>query len=223
MRHHRAKSGRLAIERIRAERKVSGRHQKASALIVCEGEFTEPFYLRGLIAYLQINSANVEVVAGQTRSNAVAVVKRARDRFVQMPRDRVFVVIDGEQADLPRALNHCKTPLQRENSKRGQSEICIEPIISLPCFEVWLLLHFRFSDQPFICYADLLPTLRAYLPDYAKKDPYIFFKAGAGEGLHRAMINAHRLRASKLQTGGKTPATDMDILVKSLRAISSAT
>lgn len=222
MRTSRAKTGPLAIERVRAERKAYGRHQKASVLIVCEGEFTEPFYLRGLISHLQINSANVEVVAGQTRSNAVAVVKRARDRFAQMPRDRVFVVIDGEQADLSRALHLCKIPVQRASRRLGRSEIKIETIISFPCFEVWLLLHFRYCDQPFLSFADVLPTLRAHLADYAKRDPYIFYKVGAGRGLERAITHAERLRASKQQTGGITPATDMDILVKSLRLISSA-
>ena len=59
-----------------------------------------------------------------------------------------------------------------------------------------------------------------HLTDYAKKDPYIFIKTGAGAGLTRAMTHAARLRASKLQTGGRIPATDMDILVKSLRMIS---
>lgn len=96
MRTNRARSGLLAIERARVDRKNSGRREKGSALIVCEGEFTEPYYLKGLLAHLDINSASVEVIAGQTRSNAVAVVKRARDRFQLNPRDRVFVVIDGE-------------------------------------------------------------------------------------------------------------------------------
>ncbi|MFM8246488.1 MAG: RloB family protein, partial [Burkholderiaceae bacterium] len=124
MRMHKVRSSLLATERAKAERKVSGRSASSSALIVCEGEFTEPFYLRGLLAYLNINSASVEVISGQTRSNAVAVVKRARDRFQQIPRDRVFTVIDGEQADLSRALHHCKTPLQRANARRGEPEIC---------------------------------------------------------------------------------------------------
>ena len=222
MRIHGAKSGVLATERGRAERKYAGRTTKGSALIVCEGEFTEPYYLKGLLTYLNINSANVEIIAGQTRSNAVAVVKRARDRFQQIPRDRVFVVIDGEQADLSRARQLCKTPLQRANARRGQPEIRIDPIVSLPCFEVWLLLHFRYCDQPFVNYADVLPQLRAHLTGYAKKDPYIFVKVGAGEGLQRAMIHAQRLRSSRWQTGGQSPATDMDQLVKSLRTISPA-
>lgn len=220
MRINRARSGSVVIERARVDRKNAGRREKGSALIVCEGEFTEPYYLKGLLAHFDINSASVEVIAGQTRSNAVAVVKRARDRFQLNPRDRVFVVIDAEQADLPRALQLCKTPVQRANTRNGQPEIRIEPIISAPCFEVWLLLHFRYCDQPFIAYADVLPALQAHLNDYAKKDPYIFIKTGAGAGLTRAMTHAARLRASKLQTGGRIPATDMDILVKSLRMIS---
>jgi len=220
MRNEKAKSGLLAIERARIHRKAFGRRERGGALIVCEGEFTEPYYLKGLLAYLNINSASVEIIAGQTRSNAVAVVKRARDRFQQIPRDRVFVVIDGEQADLSRALQLCKTPVQRVNPRLGQTEIKIEPIISFPCFEVWLLLHFRYCDQPFAAFSDVLPILKSYLTDYAKRDPHIFYKVGAGEGLERAISHARYLRASRQQTGGRSPATDMDVLVESLRGIS---
>ena len=93
MRTNRARSGLLAIERTRVDRKNSGRQEKGSALIVCEGEFTEPYYLKGFLAHLYINISSVDVIAGHTRSNAVAVVIRDLLPFPLSPNDRLFVVI----------------------------------------------------------------------------------------------------------------------------------
>lgn len=219
MRNNQAKHRQLAKERTKAERKKEGRRETGSALLVCEGECTEPFYLEGLLHHFGINTASVEIVRGQSRSNAVAVVNRARERFEQVPRDRVFVLIDAEQADLDQALKLCKSPLQRGNQKKGLAEIRIEPIVSVPCFEVWLLLHFRYCDQPFSNFTDVLPVLQADLPDYAKADPHIFAKVGGGEGLQRALLHAPRLRACLMQTAARSPATNMDTLVEALRAI----
>ncbi len=219
MRDNQAKHRRLAKEQAKTERKKAGRRETGSALLVCEGECTEPFYLHGLLQHLDINAASVEIIEGQTASNAVAVVNRARQRFDQVPRDRVFVLIDAEQKDLPQALKLCQTPVQRANKKKGLPEIRIEPIVSTPCFEVWLLLHFRYSDQPFGCFADVLPELQASLPDYFKADPRIFLKVGGGEGLELALLHVAKLRAALAQTGSNSPATDMDKLVEALRAI----
>lgn len=215
--HHKIRH--LAKERAKVERKKSGRRETSTALLVCEGQCTEPYYLKGVFHHLGINSASVEVMPGQTRSNAVAVVNRARSRFEQVPRDRVFVLMDAEQADLAQALKLCKTPLQRGRQKKGVPEIRIEPIISTPCFEVWLLLHFRFCDQPFVAFADVLPVLQAELPDYTKADQDIFAKVGGAEGLQRALLFAPRLRTSLEQTGASSPASDMDRLVEALISI----
>jgi hypothetical protein len=219
MQEKNAKRGRLAKERAKAERKKAGRRETGSALLVCEGECTEPYYLRGLLHHFGINSASVEVLPGQSNSNAVAVVNRARERFEQVPRDRVFVLIDAEQADLDQALKICETPLQRGNQKKAIPEIRIEPIINTPCFEVWLLLHFRYCDQPFRVFTDVLPELRVHLPEYSKADRDIFSRVGGGEGLQRALLHIPRLRTASENTGARSPASDMDVLVEALRTI----
>jgi len=213
------KNPKLVKARISTERKKVCRRERGSALLVCEGKCTEPCYLQGLLRYLEISAASVEIIEGQTNSNAVAVVKRARQRFDQVPRDRVFALIDAEQADLTKALKQCEKPLQHENKKKEIPEIRIEPILSSPCFEVWLLLHFRFSDQPLHNFASLLPELEVNLPNYQKNDPAIFLKVGGGEGLKRALVNTARLRNALCETGAINPSTDMDKLVEAMVAI----
>lgn len=219
MRDNQAKYRQLAKERAKIQRKQASRRESGSALIVCEGKCTEPFYLRGVLHHLGINEASVEILEGQSDTHAVAIVKRASQRFEQVPRDRVFVVIDAEQDDLAQALKLCDTPLQRANQKKELMEIKIEPIISTPCFETWLLLHFRYCDQPFTSYADILPELLVNLPGYFKADPRIFQKVGGGEGMERALSNTAKLREALTHMGSNSPATDMDRLVEALQAI----
>lgn len=216
MRDNQARQRQLAKERRRAERRTACRQELPTALLVCEGECTEPHYLKGLLDFLGINAVNVEVVPGQSRSNAVAVVRRARERFEQAPRDRVFVLIDAEQGDLAQALSLCDQPLQRSNRKKGLTEVCIEPILGNPCFEVWLLLHFRYCDQPFNNYAEVLAVLRAHLPEYSKADSRIFTRVGGGEGVRHALLYAPQLRAATARIGARRPGTDMDRLIAAL-------
>ncbi len=210
------KNPKLVKARIKAERKKASRRERGTALVVCEGKCTEPFYVQGLLKHLEISVASVEIIKGQKNSNAVAVVNRARQRFEQVPRDRVFALIDAEQADLTKALKQCEKPLQHENKKKEIPEIRIEPILSAPCFEVWLLLHFRFSDQPFHNFASLLPELEINLPNYQKNDPTIFLKVGGSAGLNHALVNTARLRNALNQTGASNPSTDMDKLVEAM-------
>lgn len=219
MRERSARNRQLAKERARIERKMSGRREAGSAFIVCEGACTEPYYLSALLRHLGINPASVEIVAGTSNSNAVAIMNRARERFEQAPRDRMFVLIDGDQNDLQRALQVCQVPLQRANKKRGIPEVCIEPVISTPCFEVWLLLHFRYSDRPFVDCLQVLGELKVDLPQYEKADPSSFERVGAAAGLQRAMQNASRLREALRRSSASSPATDMDRLVGALRGM----
>lgn len=219
MRENQPKHRQLAKEKRIAERRNKSRQESATAWIVCEGKTTEPFYIESLLAYLRVNTVSVGVVSGRSDSDAVSVVKRARDRFESEPRDRVFAVIDAEQSNLAEAIQYCKEPLQLANERKMLPEIRIEPIVSNPCFEVWLLLHFRYCDQPFRNYADVESELQADIFDYFKADPRIFDKVGGGDGVQRALLHAPRLRDLCAQTGAVSPVTDMDILVKALEQI----
>jgi hypothetical protein len=217
MRDNQPKYRQLACERRKAEREKRKRTERGAVLVSCEGKRTEPHYLRELRAALNVPAARVEIVEGQTESDAVAVVVRARQRFEQAPHfDCVFAVIDAEQGNLTEALELCDTPIQRASKKKGLAEVRVQPIISAPCFEYWLLLHFRYTDQPFARFAEVLPELLASLPDYFKADPRIFAKVGGLEGLGRALSHTAQLKRTLNATGATFPDTDLPMLVEAL-------
>jgi hypothetical protein len=211
---------RLAKDRHQHERRIAGRTEGSTALIVCEGLCTEPYYLSGLRQLFQINPASAVIVAGQSDADAVAVVNRARNRFEQAPFfNQVFAVIDGEQANLAKAVQLCEKPVQRASQKAGRPEIHIQPIISSPCIEFWLLLHFAYTDQPFGNCADVIRALQGHLPDYRKADPKIFQKVGGEAGLGRAMAHVDRLISARMSGDTPSPSTSLPILIKALCAM----
>ncbi|MBL0143803.1 MAG: hypothetical protein IPP91_17270 [Betaproteobacteria bacterium] len=49
MKENQPKHRQLAKERSKSERKIALRRENGTALLVCEGKCTEPFYLQGLL------------------------------------------------------------------------------------------------------------------------------------------------------------------------------
>ena len=100
-------------------------------------------------------------------------------------------------------------------------------ITSTPCFEVWLLLHFGYSDQPFHPAGkksvgdQVIATLKTKpgFADYGKGQKGIYGQLIAK--LADALTHAERLRKHKLATGSRNPATDMDELVKTIRLLAA--
>jgi len=205
----------LAKERNKLARRKASRANLPTALIVCEGKKTEPSYLRGLLEYLRVNPANAQIVEGISDTDAVSVVKRAKQLFEANPDfDHVLVVLDAEQHNLPQALKLATAPLKRADRQK----IAIQPIITNPCFEFWLLLHFTYTTKAYRDFADLRADLLAYLPNYQKADRNIFILCA--HGLDVALANVVKLKAALKSSNADCPNTDMHELVKLLQSMS---
>jgi hypothetical protein len=54
---------------------------------------------------------------------------------------------------------------------RKRNPISIQEVISIPCFEFWVLLHFEQTDAPFSCCDDVIQRIRAHhMANYQKAD-----------------------------------------------------
>ncbi len=119
-------------------RKRARRASYDRVLIVCEGAKTEPNYLRKLIDFLELNTANVEV-DGDIGSSPISVVEHSKERYNEEKRtgeafDRVFCVFDKDSHEsYTRALDEVK---------QAKPKNIFTAITSVPCFEYWLLLHY---------------------------------------------------------------------------------
>ncbi len=212
MKDRQPKHRQAAKERAKLERRKASLAGRATALIVCEGRCTEPHYVRGLLEHLGVNAANAEIRTGSYSTDARALVRDAQARFRRNPEyDRVFVVLDGDQRHLAEARTEAGMSLK----KAGGGRVSVELIVSAPCFEYWLLLHFEHTTRDYSS-AEVTRALSAHLTDYAKGDRDVFAKVRSG--LADAEVRA--VRGSREIAGAASPRTDMPILVEVLRGMS---
>lgn len=171
--------------------------------IFCEGECTEPNYLKGYLATLE-NSARKSVVEIQkTRKNtAVQLVEEAlsmKKSSGSLPEDEFWVLYDRESVGKYSDELHAKA---RARANKAGINIALCNV----CFEYWLLIHLVDTDAPFASYEDLISTssLRAQMKekcgcDYEKSVRSIF------ELLKQYLPDA-RTRAKRLNAKGLASA-----------------
>ena len=60
--------------------------------------------------------------------------------------------------------------------------MCVRLVLSMPCFEYWLLLHFEYTTRAFLgtpgrsACSRVISELKRHLPDYEKNDPRLFVR-----------------------------------------------
>jgi len=176
-------------------------------LIVCEGKKTEPNYLKGVRDFLRLSNSNVEVT-GECGSDPSSVVAKAKElKKADAGYDKIFCVFDRDKHE------RFAEAVQEATTSRFIS------VVSIPCFEVWVLLHFAFTSKPYaaskgksIC-DRVIKDVRSLngLAAYQKGDKTLF--SVLKDRLGDAMANAQRLRTQNQKNGSQNPSTDMDELV----------
>lgn len=186
-------------------------------LIVCEGKKTEPEYFEGLKKACRLNSANIKVVPSDYGNDPVSVVKYALDEYRKGGYDRVFCVFDRDgHANYHDALDRAASS---PAGRKGR----LEAITSVPCFELWILLHFMYAAAPFVktgnksACDNVIDAVRDHLPEYQKAMMGVFERLEPHTD--RAVTHADRLARHNRDTASENPATKVHELVKYLRAL----
>lgn len=183
-------------------------------LVVCEGSECEPRYFEHLRRAWRLQG--LEVCGSECGSDPLSVVTFAAQRMEERNRrakrdivpkyDQVWCVVDR---DNHKNLNDA---LQKAEARK------IRVAISIPCFEVWFLLHFVYASAPFEDCSRVTRALSQHLKGqtYSKSLPPCAQLLTAFEA---AICNAERLRQHCKSTNSMNPSTDVDILVRSLWAM----
>lgn len=127
-------------------RKQAKRDPYDRVLIVCEGKKTEFFYFNELITHYRLNTANI-TVDNRSDSAPINVYERAWELYQQsvkdkMPYDRVYCLFDRDTHS-----TYQSTIQTIQTLKRPKGVFFAVP--SVPCFEYWLLLHFKRTAKPY--------------------------------------------------------------------------
>ena len=103
-------------------------------VIVCEGEKTEEIYFNGIRKEYRLATARINFIG--LGADPLTVVKRAEE--LKSDYDHCWAVFDVESAG-PHGQRHSSLEAAIARAER----VGIRCAISHPCFELWLILHFR--------------------------------------------------------------------------------
>ena len=206
-------------------RKAAKRQPFERLLIVCEGEKTEPLYLDEIRRECRLTTAHVQVRPSADGTESLQVVNFAERLFLEGDRakaidplafDRVIAVFDrDDHATYKPALAKVRAlNLAHENDDGEQ--VPFQAIASVPCFELWLLLHFEDVIAP-IHRNEVYTRLRIHLPKYDKGQGGHF--AATRHMLDVATARAAARAARTTAQDGREPYTDMHSLVNLLMTL----
>ncbi|HRH75890.1 MAG TPA: RloB family protein [Cellvibrionaceae bacterium] len=158
------------------ERKQGRRASYDRILIVSEGSKTEPNYFREIRADFRLHTANVEVHPSDLGTAPHQVVQYAHDLFVYgdphkniQPKafEKIFAVFDRDSHESYYQALAKADSLNGKLKNDAKQFISFKAIASIPCFELWLLLHFADIQAP-LNRGEALQRLRQHLPNYEK-------------------------------------------------------
>ncbi len=204
-------------------RRKAQRQPAERLLIVCEGSKTEPLYLGEIRQQLRLPSANVQVQPAAYGTEPLRIVEYAERLFTEGQRalgiharsfDRVVVVFDRDEHHTYHAALQRVAALNGRLENDERVKVPFEAVVSVPCFELWLLLHFEDVFAP-LHRDEALARLRVHVAGYTK-----------GQGSHWAVtherLDVATARAEALLAAGHTaedgtqPYTNMHALVHRL-------
>lgn len=140
--------GRRKPRNPKAERAARPFRQPAPRiLLVCEGEKTEPIYFRDMVnAWGLGNQVKIGRNDGSSPDKVVAqaealyaLSQQEGDEF-----DEVYCIFDRD------AHERFGDAVARLKALKAEGQP-LSGIVSVPCFEFWLLLHFGYTDKPYAC------------------------------------------------------------------------
>jgi len=206
-------------------RKVGQRASYDRILIVTEGSKTEPLYLGEIRSRYRLSTANVEVQHSQFGTTPLQVVEYAEhliehgDDVREIPKkafEQVYVVFDRDDHETYHNALAKAAALDGKLRNDLKQAVKFEAIASVPCFELWLLLHFEDVLAP-LHRTEVYQRLRQYLPNYDKGQAGHY--AQTRQLLDEATQRAEHLADLTTAHNGVEPYTDMYRLVHLLTTL----
>jgi len=168
----------------------------------CEGEKTEPLYIRGYINHFHSDKRSIILVEKTNKNTPVQLVEVAITAKEQgSENDIVWVVFDRESEAKYTHELHAKA---REKALANGIQIAFSNV----CFEFWILLHFGYTSGCYSSYEDLKKRSalvqnlqKVGIQNYDKALPILFDKVK--ELVPNAIKNSEQLKDQALKASEK--------------------
>lgn len=186
--------------------------QMTRHLVVSEGKETEPRYFEGVRAALgAANGRKVAIVVKGTGKHTLDLLDFAVEhcRYAPETFDHVWLVFDKD--DFPAADFDA---MERKCAELSDGSRTFHALWSNPCFELWPLLHLRYTTAPMTateCQRALAQAMSKDLGvEYRKNLGGLFGMVDGqrAEALHRAQrLEAHHGELGNAKPSAQNPAT----------------
>lgn len=163
-------------QRVQLERKLARRASYDRILIVSEGGKTEPNYFGEIRSAYRLHTANVEVRSSELGTAPVQVVQYAKelfengDRHKRIPSrafEQIYAVFDRDDHVSYREALNMAAILDGKLRNDNKQPVSFQAIVSVPSFELWLLLHYEDIQAP-IHRDEVMRRLRRHFTNYEK-------------------------------------------------------
>lgn len=186
------------------------RQENEVVLIVCEGEKTEKNYLNQLKDFFRLSNVSINIFSSKNPS-PLQVIKFAKEKSKGNSYDKIYCVFDKDtHSDFDKARQECE-------------KYKFEAIISNPCFEFWILLHFTYTTKSFsanspcneLIESDLKKHIKGYKKDYN-------FTNIIKQNLNTAIANAQKANKEAEKNNYESSYTFMDRLAIKFQELNNA-
>lgn len=191
-------------------------------LLVCEGEKTEPLYFRDMV-----NAWNIGNQAKIARNDGFSpdrIVAQADELYAQAKQegdgfDDIYCVFDRD------AHEHFNAAINRLHTLKANGRP-LNAVVSVPCFEFWLLLHFGYTEKPYSS-TGKKSVGNAVVSDLKKKPGFTKYDKGMvgvfkllAPNLEQALKHAQQLAAHPAGNDEHpNPSTQVHVLVNRLKVL----
>lgn len=195
------------------KRNSESRKQKPIILIVTEGDnVTESQYFKSF--QRQNSKCNIRIIIAKHVTDPDGMVKAIKQKWKELELDarkgdKAYVVLDLD----------CDDDKANIIRKLGNKTKEVQFVVSNPCFEVWFLLHFRYSTKPYYSSDAVIKDLKTYIPEY-EKNMDLSYKIA--DNTIKALENAEKLRKYFEELGcewpsnARNPQTDADDVIRTI-------
>lgn len=197
-------------------RRGPSRDSRDRALVVCEGEKTEPTYFTDMIQSLNLSSVRVKILGKECGSDPKSVYHYAMKIFEEDGGyDSLFCVFDKDKHTTFDAA--CEM-IERTKLSKDKKIFCIK---SVPCFEYWLILHFNSTSAPITSAGrrssgeNAVLELQKHMSSYQKGASGVYEATKAH--LSKAIERSKAVVKEGILTGSKNPETFVHLLVEHLK------
>jgi len=197
-------------------RRPGDKAPRSIILVVCEGE-TERIYFDAAREKFRLTTAEIQIPKNTEGSAPISVVRYALEKHGEPGGyDQIFCVFDR---DGHVSFQDARDMIHASASKT-RSPVPIKEAVSVPCFEIWILLHFVRTDAPFTRCQDVIARIRnEYIDTYEKTNHAVTEQLMAR--LYDAIRNAEWLETRAINNN-HNPYTSVHAVLTHFSNISSA-